>query len=314
MVEARAVSRHFGPKVALNQVSVAVVPGEIHALLGPNGAGKTTLLRILAGLTEPSQGAVHLMGGDMQAMGRAGRGLIGLVPSGERSFYHRLSGFENLLFFARLYGLSASTARSRARALLDRMGLLDAANLRVGLYSHGMQKRLSIARGLLCDPPLLLLDEATHDLDPQGARRVRDLAREAAGSGAGIAWATQRVEEIRGFADTVTLLHQGRVRFSGSVAQLGALSVAQRYMVRLRNGTLAGVALQDALREALGGMAAASPDASGDDEHYTLVLGDGVLLGDVMAALAAARFQVLSCQEERPEIEEAFLRLTEGES
>ncbi|HEV2786091.1 MAG TPA: ABC transporter ATP-binding protein, partial [Solirubrobacteraceae bacterium] len=219
------MSRAFGEREVLRDVSLLVRPGEIHALLGPNGAGKTTLLRILCGLTDPTSGSVEL----------ATR--PGFVPSGDRTFYLRISGLENLIFFARMHGMRRSAARTRAREVLDLVGLGDALRRPVGRYSHGMQKRLSFARALLADARVLLVDEATHDLDPEGAERIRELTRDLAARGAAVLWTTQRVDEIRGFAGAITFLHRGEVRFAGSVAELIARGdTSPRYVMRVRNG------------------------------------------------------------------------------
>ena len=177
VIEAHDLVRSFPGKLALDGVSLAVRPGEIEALLGPNGAGKTTLLRLLAGLMSPSAGSVRVLGQEVERRNREARGLVGLVPSGDRSFYLRISGLENLAFFGRLNGLRRRAAFERAAELLDHVGLADAAERPVGEYSHGMQKRLSVARALITDPAVLLVDEATHDLDPEGARRIRALDR-----------------------------------------------------------------------------------------------------------------------------------------
>ncbi|HEX6131843.1 MAG TPA: ABC transporter ATP-binding protein, partial [Actinomycetota bacterium] len=233
-IEAIGVVRRFRERPALRGVSVHVVPGEIHALLGRNGAGKTTLLRILAGLATPDEGEVRAFGEPgHRPMTRDARAVVGLVPSGDRSFYLRLSGLENLVFFARLYGLRKRRASERAREMLRWVELEDAATRAVGEYSHGMQKRLSVARGLLMEPPILLVDEATHDLDPGAAIRVRDLVTAARDRGTAVIWATQRLDEIRGFADRVTILHEGLVRFEGSVPQLMATTAPTRYVVQL---------------------------------------------------------------------------------
>ena len=313
-VDVEGVWRRFGDKVALRQVSLQVARGEIRALLGPNGAGKTTLLRILAGLTDPTSGHVRLMGHDVVRSGPPVRHLIGLVPSGDRTFYLRISGLENLVFFARLNGMRYRQAVARAREVLAQVDLIDAMHLPAGTYSHGMQNRLSVARALLPAPPILLIDEATHDLDPENARRVREMIRDAAGCGSAVVWATQRVDEIRGFADRVTLLNRGEVRFTGTVPQLMAHSVARRYLLRLRNGRPAGGDLVAGLNQAIGSMGVITPDRSGDATHCVLSLAEGAILGDALAALAAAHFQVLACQEERSEIEQAFLRLTGDEA
>ena len=309
LVEVRELSRRFESKLALDRVSLRVEHGEIHALLGPNGAGKTTLLRILAGLLTPSGGEVYVNGIPTGRSPRALRALIGLVPSGDRSFYLRISGLENLAFFARLQGFSKRAAFAKAEETLAAVGLADAGRTRVGLYSHGMQKRLSVARALLTDPKVLLVDEATHDLDPEGGRRIRALVAELAAGRAAVVWATQRLDEIRGFAPRVTLLRQGRTCFHGTVPELMEHSVPRRFLLRLRNGTAGGERLETALRTALGPLAAVE-GAGAESEHYVLSLRDGVVLGDALEALIAAGFEVLACRQERSEIEDAFVALT----
>jgi ABC-2 type transport system ATP-binding protein len=307
-IEAQDLVRRFRKTLALDGVSLSVAPGEIHALLGPNGAGKTTLVRVLSGVIAPTSGAVSIAGVNAAANPRELRTLIGIVPSGDRSFYLRISGLENLVFFARMHGFRRRPAVERAREVLEHVGLSDAAGKRVGEYSHGMQKRLSVARALLTEPHVLLVDEATHDLDPEGSRRVRALAADAARRGAAVLWATQRLEEIRGLAPTVTLLDRGRVRFQGSVPRLLEHAVPRRYVVRLRNGRPGPIALEEAQR-ALGRAARLTPPLEAGSEHHVLALAEDAVLGEAVAALAGARFQVLACRQERSEIEEAFLAL-----
>jgi ABC-type multidrug transport system ATPase subunit len=309
-IEAIAVSRRFGEKVALRDVSLAVMPGEIHALLGPNGAGKTTLVRILTGLTGPDEGQVNVLGSTAgELMTRRARSAIGLVPSGDRTFYMRLSGLENLRFFARMHGLSAHDAVARAWSVLRDVDLEDAARRPIGTYSHGMQKRLSVARALLMDPPILFVDEATHDLDPEAARRVQELVSLARERGTAVIWATQRIDEIRGFADRVTVLREGSVRFEGSVPELMSVTIARRYLVHLRG---AGDVLATA-RPVLAGLGDIALSGDSDGQHFLLALRDEVVLGTAVAALDAAGLAVLTCREERSEIEAAFLFLTTEE-
>jgi ABC-type multidrug transport system ATPase subunit len=307
-VEVRELSRRFESKLALDRVSLRVEDGEIHALLGPNGAGKTTLLRILAGLVTPSGGEVYVNGTPTAGSPRALRALIGLVPSGDRSFYLRITGLENLVFFARLQGFSKRAAFAKAEETIAAVGLADDARTRVGLYSHGMQKRLSVARALLTDPKVLLVDEATHDLDPEGGRRIRSLVAELAAGRAAVVWATQRLDEIRGFAGHVTLLGQGRTCFAGTVAELMEHSVPRRFLLRLRNGSQNGE-LEAALQAALGSLATVEGTGR-ESEHYLLSLREDAVLGDALGALIAARFEVLACRQERSEIEDAFVALT----
>jgi ABC-2 type transport system ATP-binding protein len=310
VAEVDQARRRYGDVVALDGVSLNVRAGEVHALLGPNGAGKTTLLRLLTGLVDPTEGRVRVLGEDVARHGRRMHGLIGLVPSGDRSFYLRLSGLENLVFFARLHGLRRRRAVVRAREVIADVELDAAADRPVGHYSHGMQKRLSLARALLTQPALLLVDEATHDLDPEAARQARMLVRAAAQRGAGVLYATQRVEEVRGFADRVTVLARGHVRFNGSVGDLLAHSTPHRYLVRLR-GAADEALTSEEIAAALGeGARVYTPDGEGA-QYFTLVLEEHVVLGQALAALTAGGIDVLACREEQLEIEDAFLTLTE---
>jgi ABC-2 type transport system ATP-binding protein len=312
-IEAIGISRSFGKKQALDDVSLRVERGEIHALLGPNGAGKTTLVRILIGLADPDRGTVRLLG-------RAGlvsmetRSLIGYVPSGDRTFYQRISGYENLRFFARLHGMGPRAARDAALRAASQVGLEDAIDVPVGQYSHGMQKRLSVARGLLVDPPVLFVDEATHDLDPAGARRIHELVSAAARRGTAVIWTTQRVDEIRGFADRVTVLRKGSVRFNGTVPQLMAVTTANRFLVRLHGDGLRGEEVAERSAAALGASGSIAPGPEDDGEHFLLSLREDVSIGWAAARLLEARIDVLACREERSAIETAFLYLTEDDA
>jgi ABC-2 type transport system ATP-binding protein len=195
--------------------------------------------------------------------------------------------------------------------VLRSVGLQDAADERVGHYSHGMQKRLSVARALLTDPPVLLVDEATHDLDPPAARVVRELVQDLARAGTAALWATQRIEEIRGFADRVTLLREGEVAFTGSVSALADEVPVRRHLVRLGSDSRTGFPMQAALQRSLGSVATITSSGNEDYKNeYVLELADGAVLGDALAMLSSAGVQVLSCRDERPELEEAFIQLT----
>ena len=305
VVEVDGLERRFDAVHALRGVDLEVEAGEIHALLGPNGAGKTTLMRVLCGLVDPTAGSAYVL--DLPA-GRAPelRRRVGLVPSGDRSFYLRLSGLENLIFFARLHGQRRRAAAELAARLLDGVGLADAARRPVSTYSHGMQKRLSFARALLGRPAVLLVDEATHDLDPVAAAQVRDLTRAHADDGTTVLWATQRIEELTGFADRVTVLDRGLVCFAGTVPELAAAGGGDRHVVRFGPATRASVPVLD---EALGRRGTLHP-VPGDGHDATLALAPGTTLGAAVAVLVAAGAEIVACRDERPPIERAFLNVT----
>ena len=308
-IQAKQLTRTFGRVVALRGVSLQARAGETVALLGPNGAGKTTLLRILTGLIDPDDGDVRLLGKAPRDIHR-GSLPFGFLPSGDRTFYLRISGLENLIFFGRLHGLSRRVATLRARECLHDVGLTGAAKRPVRTYSHGMQKRLSLARALLARPPILFADEPTHDLDPRAASEVRELVAGIALQGTTVLWATQRIDEIRGFAQRAIVLDHGTVRFSGPVSELMAFTIEQRFLLNLRSERRAGKDLEELADLALGDVGSirsSSPESS----WYLLQLSGEATLGAAIERLLDARVEVLACTQERSEIEGAFLALTE---
>jgi ABC-2 type transport system ATP-binding protein len=310
-IEVTGLRKTYGDLEAVAGIDLTVDVGEVFALLGPNGAGKTTLLRVLTGLVDADEGHVRVAGFDPARDVLELRRSVGVVPSGDRSLYLRLSGLENLVFFGRLHGVRRRAAGRRAHEVLEAVGLADAARVNVGVYSHGMQKRLAVARALFVDPVVLLVDEATHDLDPEAAENVRGLIRDLAARGTAIIWTTQRVDEVRGFADSVTLLARGRTRFDGTVAEFMAHALPRRYLLRLEAGSDNGRP-SPALEDGLAGLGTIAQTS--DATHYVMSLEDGAVLGDALAAIRAAGFQLLSCRDERSEVEEAFLTLTREES
>ena len=307
VVEVRNIWRKFKSRTILRDITFETAPGEIHALIGPNGVGKTTLLRTIAGLIEPNKGTVRILGGSPRSAWVRER--IGWVPSGDRSLYLRISGYENLVFFARLHGMTRRNATRRARELMQEVGLADSMHIRAGLYSHGMQKRVAIARALLTDPQLLLFDEPTHELDPSGAAKIHRVAKNAAKRGAGVIWATHRLDELPGLAHTVTVLSDTGVRFQGSVDQLVAMAAERSYVIRLGEHTSSA----DDLERVVASFGTLVLLEEAAREEYLLRLRNGTVLGDAIASLTSAGLSVLTCREAQPEIEEAFLTLT-GES
>ncbi len=311
VVELRGVGCRFATATALEGVDLVAGRGEVHALLGPNGAGKTTLLRVVAGLQRPSAGLVRVAGRAPHLTDRAVRRMVSVVSSGTRSFYLRISGLENLVFFARLHGFRRAAALERAWECLEAVDLTEAARKRVGLYSQGMHRRLALARALLGSPSVLVVDEATHDLDVEGAKRIRALIAGRAQAGVTVLWATQRLDEIRGFAHQVTVLHDGRVSFTGTVPVLVASATTQQFLIRVRPRLPSARPLVEHLRGAIGRMGGV--DTTADAEHFLLRLHDEVVLGDALGALAREGLKVLSCREEQSLVEAALLRLTRGD-
>ncbi|HEX6925914.1 MAG TPA: ABC transporter ATP-binding protein [Longimicrobiaceae bacterium] len=197
----------------LHEVTLRVEQGEFFGLLGPNGAGKSTLFKILAALILPNAGTVRVSGIDCVREPRAVRRVLASVISDERSLYWRLSARENLRVYGVLHRLRGRALQARLDELLELVGLADTGNLMVGRFSSGMKQRLLIARALLAQPRVLLLDEPTRSLDPVTAHRLRDFLRNglAAKQGCTILLATHYTEEAFGLCDRVGVLHRGHL-------------------------------------------------------------------------------------------------------
>lgn len=203
-----------GGKEVLREISLEVHPGECMALLGPNGSGKSTLLRILATLLRPTSGRGSIGGHDLIREAFAVRRLVGCAFGGGRSFYLRLTGRQNLAFFAALHRLHGSAARKRIEALLSELGLREEVDRPARFYSTGMLQRLDLARALLGDPPVLLLDEPTQGLDPAAAEAFLALLKGPliAGRRKIVLLATHRLEEAEAVCHRVGILSQGTLR------------------------------------------------------------------------------------------------------
>jgi len=222
IIETKDLTRRFGKLAAVDQVNLSLQEGEIFGLLGPNGAGKTTLLKIFTTLLPPSSGAATVAGFDILRQPGQVRRVIGYVPQ-FLSADGGLTGYENLLIFAKLYDLPRAVRRQRIEALLDLMGLQNAAQLMVKTYSGGMIRRLEIAQSVLHQPRLLFLDEPTVGLDPIARKSVWEhiqrLRREFSTT---ILLTTHYMEEAEGLCRRVAILHRGKVVAMGSPAELKA--------------------------------------------------------------------------------------------
>ncbi len=197
--------------VAVNGIDLRVERGEIFGVLGPNGAGKTTILRMLATLLEPTSGEAKVLGIDVKTHPREIRANLGAMLSGERSLYWKLTARENLEYFAALYRVPPKETRARIDAALVAVKLADRADDYVERYSTGMRQRLALARALLPDPPLVILDEPTVGLDPQASRDLRDRVRELKRQGRTVLLTTHYMEEADQLCDRIAIIDHGRI-------------------------------------------------------------------------------------------------------
>ncbi|MGB2875541.1 MAG: ABC transporter ATP-binding protein [Gaiellaceae bacterium] len=205
---------------AVRGVSFAIEPGELFGLLGPNGAGKTTTIKMLITLLIPTAGTARVLGLDVVKDAREVRKRIGYVFGGERGVYERLSGYDNLRYFAELYGVPAREQKRRIEQLLELVGLKGREHERAEGYSRGMKQRLHVARGLLHDPEVLFLDEPTIGLDPVGAREVRAMIASLTAAGKTILLTTHYMFEADSLCDRIAVIAQGSIVAEGTPVEL----------------------------------------------------------------------------------------------
>lgn len=223
MIKTIDISKTFKIKYkvikAVDDVSFEIERNTAGALVGPNGAGKTTVIKMLSTLIIPSSGDAIVNGYSITREEKKVRESIGLVTVSERLFYYRLTALENLVFFASLQNLSLSDARRRAREVLEIVGLSEWENIPYMKFSTGMQGKLALARALITDPPVLLLDEPTLGLDPLSARMFRDLVRRI-GRDKTILLTSHYMKDIEELAEKIILLKKGKVIAEGNKENL----------------------------------------------------------------------------------------------
>jgi ABC-2 type transport system ATP-binding protein len=217
---------------AVRGIDFEVGAGELFGLLGPNGAGKTTTIKMLVTLLIPTDGTARVLGYDVVEDAREVRRRIGYVFGGDRGAYERLSGLDNLRYFSELYGVPPKVQKRRIPELLELVGLTGRERERVEGYSRGMRQRLHIARGLLHDPPVVVLDEPTIGLDPVGARELRQTIAELAHSGKTVLLTTHYMYEADALCDRIAVISRGEIVAAGTPADLKSV-VADRTVVEI---------------------------------------------------------------------------------
>jgi len=231
LVVADHLSKWYGQVIGLNDVSVAIPPG-ITGLLGPNGAGKSTLLKLLTGQLKPSKGSITVLGepvwGNPRLFFR-----IGFCPE-QDAFYDRMTGLEWIAGLVRLNGLDEPASLAAARAALERVDLMDAANKKIGGYSKGMRQRVKLAQALVHDPELLILDEPLSGMDPIARRRTIRLIKEWAREGRSVLVSSHILHEIEAMTSSILLINNGRILAEGDVHQIRELIDEHPHTVHVR--------------------------------------------------------------------------------
>lgn len=232
MIITNDLSKRFDNFWAVDGVNLRVMPGEVLALLGPNGAGKTTTVRMLTSVLKPTRGEAQIADYDVVREAQKVRASVGVLTE-QHGLYGRMPAHEYLDFFGQVYGLDLPTRRARSERLLSDFGLSMDARRKISEYSKGMRQKLALARAMLHDPPVLLLDEPTSAMDPESARLVRDSIRELRSARRSIVICTHNLAEAEELADHIAIIRKGTIIASGVAADLKkALLGPAEYEVR----------------------------------------------------------------------------------
>ncbi len=305
LIEADGLSKRFGKVQALSELSLTLPPGQPVAILGPNGAGKTTFVRMVATLLQPDRGTLAVAGHDVVTQPMSVRRLIGLAGQ-SAAVEEMMTGRENLMMFARLYGQERKAAAASARRILAQMHLEDAADRQVRTYSGGMRRRLDLGASLVGTPRLLLLDEPTTGLDPGSRNEVWDAIREMNRAGTDILLTTQYLDEADHLAASIVIIDDGRVIAQGTPDQLKSRVGAD--MIELHTADVPTLARAAQVLATLGGAEPATDPAT---RRCSLAAPAGArLLPVVIRALDDAAVAVEDISLRRPTLDEVFLALT----
>jgi ABC-2 type transport system ATP-binding protein len=219
MIETNDLSKQFHDFMAVDGVNLSVQGGQILALLGQNGAGKTTTVRMLTALLNPSRGSARVAGYDVVKNGHDVRASVGVLTE-QHGLYMRMSAIEYLDFFGQVYGLDSNERKKRSDNLLEYFGLMEAAKRRVGEYSKGMRQKLALARAMIHQPGVLLLDEPTSAMDPESARLVRDEIARLKSSSRTIVICSHNLTEVEALADKIAVIYRGKILIQGTLDEL----------------------------------------------------------------------------------------------
>jgi ABC-2 type transport system ATP-binding protein len=298
---------------AIDNLNLSIKKGELFGLLGPNGAGKTTLVKILCTLLPPDKGSATLNGYDVAKQQMKVKQSIGTLFSvGERGFFWRLSGYRNLEFFAAINNVPRSSRHQRIMEVLELVGLNDKADVFFQKYSGGMKRKLALARALLADPPILLLDEPTTGLDVTSSRNIRDFIKNDLSKkhGKTVLYTTHYIEEVSQMCDRVAIMNKGKIV---------ALDTPDALKGMAKKGEIADIVVKNmseaqvnALRglEGVSGLASEVEDSVLGQRRLRVRLENVNALPMVLDFFFREKIKLVNFRQEEPTLEDAFIELT----
>ena len=305
IVEVKNLVKTFTDVKAVDDVSFAIIEGEIFSLLGPNGAGKTTTISILSCLLQPTSGDATVCGHSVTKDAMAVKQVIGVVPQ-EIALYNNLSARENLAFWGRMYGIEGAALKKRVDEVLELIGLKDRANGRVGTFSGGMKRRVNIGVGLLHQPRIIYMDEPTVGIDPQSRRNILDAVKELNRQGMTVLYTTHYMEEAAELSNRVGIIDHGQLIALGTQKELTEMVGAHETLRLHLAEDQDAAALADALRTLPGVI-----QSSTTDHQVALIVDEAEeALTPVITRANELGSKIRSVDIQEPNLETVFLHLT----
>ena len=306
-IEVKNLTKSFDGVRAVTGVDFLVEEGELFGFLGPNGAGKTTTINMMTGLARPDKGTIRIAGINCTGSPKAAQHLMGVVPD-ESNLYPELSGFDNLTFCGALYGMGRQARETRARELLERFELDKAADRKFAKYSKGMKRKLTIAAGIIHEPPILFLDEPTTGIDVASARRIRQLISDLNAGGTTIFLTTHYIEEAERLCRRIAFIVSGRIVRTDTTENLMKLTEG-RYVVQFAvSNDNAG--LQEKVKAEFPGMKFRAEPGG----EFQVESDRPVRIGPLVRFMEESGAEVFEARKIRPSLEDVFVDVTGIES
>lgn len=303
IIDVKGLTKRFGEVQAVAGVDFTVAQGELFGFLGPNGAGKTTTINMLTGLARPDGGSIRIAGIDCSGAPKAAQHLMGVVPD-ESNLYPELSGYDNLCFCGALYGMPRQEREDRAKSLLEHFSLKDAAHRKFGGYSKGMKRKLTIAAGIMHQPPILFLDEPTTGIDVASARQLRRLIADLNRSGTTIFLTTHYIEEAERLCRRIAFIVKGRIVRIDTVAEL-MRQTDGRHVMRFavtHDGT--------ELCKAIPGTFPRLQCQALSEDEFRVESSEEVKIGPLVRFIEERGSEVTEARKVRPSLEDVFVQVT----
>lgn len=314
VIELNALTKRYGTFTAVDHVDLTVKRGEIFGLLGPNGAGKSTTILMMLGLTEPTSGSVSVFGMNATTAPLEVKKRVGYLPD-EVGFYDSYSGLENLIYTARLNRIPEAEAHDRAKKLLDLVGLAKEGNKKTGKYSRGMRQRLGLADVLIKKPEVIILDEPTLGIDPEGIRELLDLiVKLSRADGITVLLSSHQLHQVQKICDRVGLFVGGKLLAEGDIPALSARLFANEiFRITVRVGSPQGEeeeALQRRLKEVVLSIPGVTAAALHHDELQVSCSKD--LTARIARSIVESGFDLLYLNHKEYGLDEIYHRYFEG--